>query len=186
MQRPTLTRMYETFIKIGLLSIVTHQDIFHTIKTKVYPTVEQLKKDGNADWYSFLIHGRSSGNIPTVIDDNSAYFHIRFSLSKGADEEKVLKLLPDFCLMSRKANLSSVESISISSAMKYNPTLLKQEGIAEVWRIIGEQSEFFLNVFGRYKDNTIIPVQEIWSYLHYFHNMVGLSVQCPNCKIPLI
>jgi muconolactone delta-isomerase len=182
MQRPTLSRMYETFIKIDPHPDPLHQIIFQTIKTKVYPTIEQLKKDGKVDWYSFLIHNRRSG-VPTTSDDNNAYFHIRFSLSKEADKEQILKSIPDFCVMTRKVNPSSVESISISTTMKFNPSLLKQGGIEEIWRIIGDQSEFFLNVFERYKDDVVIPVEEIWSLLHYFHNMVGLSaIQCQNCK----
>ncbi len=176
--------MYETFIQIGLLSNVTPEDIFQIIKTKVYLTVEQLKKS-EVDWYCFLIHGRISG-VPTKIDDDNAYFHIRFSLSKESDREKALKSLPDFCVMTRKIQPSDVEAISISSTMNFDQSLLKQEGIEEVWRIIGEQSEFFLRVFESYKDNTAIPTLEIWSFLHYFHNMVGLSVQCPNCKMRLI
>jgi muconolactone delta-isomerase len=186
MQRPTLNRRYETFIKINPQPDPQHQIIFQTIKTKVYPTIEQLKKDGKVDWYSFLIHGKSSG-VPTTNDDNNAYFHIRFSISKEADEEQVLKSIPDFCVMTGKVNPSSVESISIGNTIKFNPSLLKQGEIEEIWRIIGEQSEFLLNVFERYKDDVVIPVEEIWSFLHYFHNMVGLSVvQCRNCKTTLV
>jgi hypothetical protein len=149
MKRPILSRMYETFIKIDPRPDPLHQIIFQTIKTKVYPTIEQLKKDGKVDWHSFLIHNRRSG-VPTTDDDNNAYFHIRFSLSKEANEDEILKILPDFCVLTRKVNPSNVKSISISNTMKYD---------------------------------VVIPVEEIWSLLHYFHNMVGLSViQCQNCK----
>lgn len=84
--------------------------------------------------------------------------------------------------MTRKASLSSVESISLGET-KYNPSLRKHEGIEEVWRIIGEQSELLLKVFDSYKDGAVIPLEEIASLLHYFHNMVAISaIQCPNCK----
>jgi hypothetical protein len=185
MQRPILSRMYETFIKIGTIPM-TYQHIFSLIITKVYLTIEQLKKDGKVDWYSFLIHSRESG-VPTTIDDNNIYFHIRFSLSKEATDE-VLKSLPDFCVLTRKVKPASVDSISVTATMIYNPSLRKQEGIDEVWRIIGEQSELMLKVFDSYKDDAIVPVEEIGSLLHYFHNMVQISaIQCPNCKqiIPL-
>jgi hypothetical protein len=185
MQRPTLNRMYETFIKIGTLPM-TYQHIFSLIKTKVYLTVKRLKKDGKVDWYSFLIHSRESG-VPTTVDDNNLYFHIRFSLSKDVNEKDVSATIPDFCVMTRKAPLSGIESISMSKT-KYNPSLRKHEGIEEVWRILGEQSELMLKVFDSYKDDAIIPVEEIGSLLHYFHNMVQISaIQCPNCKqiIPL-
>jgi hypothetical protein len=173
--------MYETFIKINSRPEFFHQIIFQTIKTKVYATIEQLKKTGEVEWYSFLIHGRLSG-VPTTIDDNNAYFHIRFSLSKEADEKEVLKSLPDFCVMTKKVNPASVESISVTSTMMYNPSLRKHEGIEEVWRIIGEQTELLLKVFDSYKDDAVIPLDEINSFLHYFHNMVQFSAyRCSNC-----
>jgi hypothetical protein len=180
MQRPILSRMCETFIKIDIEPTAFHQSVFQTIKTKLYPTIEQLKKDGKVDWYSFLIHSRQSG-VPTTVDDNNAYFHIRFSLSKDVIEKDVLETLPDFCVMTRKAPLSGVESISMGKT-KYNTSLRKHEGIEEVWRIIGEQSELMLKVFDSYKDDAVIPLEEIGSLLHYFHNMVQFSMyQCSKC-----
>lgn len=87
MQRPTLDRMYETFIKIDLEPNEFHQSAFRTIRTKVYPAIERLTKDGKVDWYSFLIHSRHSG-VPTTIDDDNLYFHVRFSLSKDLMKKK--------------------------------------------------------------------------------------------------
>ncbi len=186
MQKPTLNKMCETFIKIGAPSAITHDHIFQVIKTKVYLAISQIKKDGLVDWYSFLIHNKDAGNIPTTVDDVNFYFHIRFSLSENNNLESVMNSLPSFCLMTRKVDPASIESISIGNANKFNTSLLKQEVIEEVWRTIGEQSEFFLNAFERYKDDVAIPVHEIWALLHYFHNMVGLSAQCPQCKTILL
>lgn len=70
-------------------------------------------------------------------------------------------------------NLSDVESISTTRTTIFNPSLLTKDGIEEVWRIIDEQSEFISKVFDSYKENVIIPSQEIWSYLHFFHNIAG-------------
>ena len=186
MQKPTLSRMCETFIKIGVPSAVTHEYIFQTIKTKVSPTISQLKNAGLVDWYCFLIHNKDAGNIPTDGGAVNFYFHIRFSLSENSTLENAMKSLPSFCLMTRKVEPASVESISIGNGNRFNPALLKQEEIVEVWRTIGEQSEFYLNVFERYKDNVAIPVHELWTLLHYFHNMIGLSAQCPHCKTILL
>jgi len=182
MQRPSLDKMYETFIRIGT------EQVFDVIRFKVHRTIRQLNDDGIIDWYSFLIHDRESGDIPTSPDDNSPYFHIRISLSANNSLENLMKSLPAFCLMTRKAKLDSIDHISIdkTGTIRFNPSLLKHEGIEEVWRILGEQSEFFLNVFDSYRDNTVIPVHEISAFLHYFHNMVGLSFQCPICKTVLL
>lgn len=180
MQPPTLDQMYETFIKIDTTTNQKQQPIFEIIKTKLLPAIKQLKTEWNVDWYSFLIHTGSSG-VPTTVDDNTPYFHIRFSIPIDIDKDRLLKSLPDYCLMTRKID-PPLTSISVSSTLKYNPSLHKKEGIDAVWRIIGEQSELILKIFDSYKDNVVIPPEEIWSMLHYFHNMVGMSaIQCPNC-----
>ena len=68
---------------------------------------------------------------------------------------------------------------------KCNTSLRKHEGIEEIWRIIGEQSELVLKVFDIYKDDVVIPIEEIVSFLHYSHNMVQISaIRCPSCGIP--
>lgn len=181
MQQPNLDRMYETFIKIGEMPI-TYSVLYEIIKTKLLPTVGQLKRDGDIEWYSFLICGKKSG-VPTNSDDENSYFHLRFSLPENSDRNTVVKLLPDYCLMTRKVERTSVESVPIGNGgMMHNPSLFKQEKIEEVWRIIGEQSEFILNVFNSFKDNVEIPPQEIGAFLHYCHNMVAMSaVQCKKC-----
>jgi hypothetical protein len=180
--------MCETFIRIGLSNAVTHEQVFKMIRTEVFQTIRQLEKDGIIDWYSFLIHDRESGDIPTTIDDNNLYFHIRVSLSENNDLESLKKPLKDFCLMTRKAKLGSIDHISLNETgtIRFNPSLFEHEGIEEVWRILGEQSEFFLKVFDCYKDNAVIPTHEILAFLHYYHNMVGLAVQCPKCGTVLL
>lgn len=84
--------------------------------------------------------------------------------------------------MTRKASLSGLEAISISDKLTFDTSILKCNTIEEVWRLIGEQSECFLKIFDAYRDDIEIPVLDIQQYMHYFHNMVGMSVQCPNCK----
>lgn len=180
MKKPTLDRMYETFIKIGTFPM-PYQDIFQTIKAKLYPTVMKLIDEDKINWYSFLIHDKGSG-VPTTDDDVNGYLHIRFSLSNENVKDAFIEGLPDFCVMTRKVNLTSVQSISFEGG-KYNPSLRKHDSIEEVWRIIGEQSELIITILDSYKDDVIIPPQEIGSHLHYFLNMVQMSViKCPNCE----
>lgn len=179
MDSPDLDQMYETFIRIGTVT-TWQQPIFEGIKTKLAPTIEQLKREWNIKWYSFLIHTRQSG-VPTVETDNNGYFHIRFSMPKDVDEENLLRSLPDYCLMTRKIE-PPLKTITFSGG-GYNPSLHNKEGIEAVWQIIGEQSELILKIFDSYKKNINIPPQEIGSLLHYFHNMVGAFViQCPKCE----
>ena len=67
---------------------------------------------------------------------------------------------------------------SISGIDKF---LLKNEDVGEAWRIIGEQSEWFLNLVNIFKEGADIPPEEIIQFLHYFFNMAQLIFTCPEC-----
>jgi hypothetical protein len=194
LKQPSLNKMFETFIRIGLPDAITPERVFNMIRVEVYraicqvyPTINQPEKEGIANWFSFLIHDRETGSIPVPPDDKNFYFHIRVSLSGNNQLEDLKKSLPEYCLMTRQKKPEDVNHINIDDrGTRFDTSLLKQEKIEEVWRIIGEQSEFFLKVFNSYKENTTIPIREIWAFLHYFHNMVGLGVKCPKCGIFLL
>jgi hypothetical protein len=128
------------------------------------------------DWYSFLIHDRKSG-VPTTPNDKNLYFHIRVSLKHKVKSDDFKNALPDYCVMTRPAPLDSTKSIGINETTIFDISSLKNEQIEEVWRIIGEQSEWFLNALLTHKDNKKIPFWHILAFLHYFDNMacrVGL------------
>jgi len=75
----------------------------------------------------------------------------------------------------------------IESITGIDKSLLKEERIEEAWRVIGEQSEWAIDLLNTYKEDVQIPLSQIMQFLHYFFNMMQLGVYCPNCKklIPL-
>jgi hypothetical protein len=123
------------------------------------------------DWYSFLIHDRKSG-VPTTLDDKNAYFHIRVSLKHDIKPKDFENALPNYCVMTRPAPLDSTKSIGVNETTIFDTSLLKNEQIEEVWKIIGEQSEWFLNTLLIHKEDKKIPFWHILAFLHYFDNMV--------------
>ena len=171
MQRPDLNRMRETFIKIPTednrlrLSL-----LYNYIRSKIYPIISCLKEYGMINWYCFLIHDRNSG-VPTSEDDNNPYFHIRFALTKDVDPDEFRKSLPNYCVMTRKISRESVESITgIDNSILEN-------GIEEAWKIIGEQSKWFLEMLNIHKEDVEIPSQQIAQFLHFYANMSQLQVR---------
>jgi len=169
MQKPDLNRMWETFIKMSLEDIRLGRYI-NIIRFKIYPMISGLKDNGMINWYCFLIHDRKSG-VPTSEDDNNPYFHIRFVLEKDVESDEFLLSLPNYCVMTRKIGGNQVESIS-----GIDKSLLKNEEIEEAWRIIGEQSEWLLNMLNIYKQDVEIPLQQIGQFLHFYSNMTQLAV----------
>jgi len=158
MQRPDLDRMWETFIRIP-----AGENPINMIRSKVGPLVSRLRDERIIEWYHFLVHDRRSG-VPTSKDDASLYFHIRFEFG-GTDPSKVL---PDYCVMTRKTG--RIESIN-----GIDKSLLKEERIEEAWRVIGEQSEWVMNMLDIHKEHVDIPLKQIRQFLHYYFNMLQLG-----------
>jgi hypothetical protein len=132
--------------------------------------ISGLIEDGTIDWYCFLIHDRTSG-VPTASDDNALYLHLRFALSQSASESKFQNSLPDCCSMTRNVGAEQVSSIA-----GLDKALLKNDDIAEAWRIIGEQSEWLLDMLMVHKEDARLFPNQVNQFLHYYSNMTGLQV----------
>ena len=170
MEKPNLDRMWETFIKIPIEDDrIRFTLLYDIIRSKISPMISCLKDSKAINWYCFLIHDKNS-DVPTTEDDNHPYFHIRFALTKDVDPKEFCALLPDYCFMTRKIErrLESVSGIDKS--------IIKNKEIEEAWRIIGEQSEWFLDLLNIHKENIDVPPQQIAQFLHFYVNMAQLQV----------
>jgi hypothetical protein len=171
MQKPDLNQMWETFVKIPTENNGVRLNVlYNNIRSKIYPMISHLKSNDMINWYCFLIHDRNSG-VPTSEDDRKPYFHIRFALKKDVDPNDFLSSLPNYCVMTRRIErrLESIAGI--------NKSIIKNEKIEEVWRIIGEQSEWLLEMLNIHKEDVDIPLQQIAQFLHYYANMTQLPVR---------
>ena len=187
MQRPNLNRIWETFILIPHLSEsiglwekspsfantallkACLSNMLNIIRRQMYPL---LITNSEIEWYSFLIHNRESGGIPTTQDDNNLYFHIRVSLKDHVSPEEFKKSLPDFCVMTQQPNLEVINKITIGEGIQFDTSLLKEECIEELWRIIGEQSKWVLETVNAFKADKEVSFIHVLSILHYFDNML--------------
>ena len=162
--------MWETFIKFSWEDIRSARH-FDVIRNQIYPLITQLKADGIINWYCFLIHGKDNG-VPTTPDDTNPYFHIRFDVTEEIDP---IQYLPIYCVLTRKVELLWVKDISVANGL-FDTQLMKDESIEEVWRLIGEQSEWVFNLLNSFKGNVTIPLQCVGQFLHYYANMTMLRV----------
>lgn len=174
MQEPNLNRMWETFIRIGLPSAFSHERFYHMARFMVHHTASDLENKKIIDWFCFLIHNRDSGQIPTSHDDNNLYFHIRVSLREGVRSEEFLDSLPKYCVMTREVKRERVDHISIGKNVFIDTSLFRKEKIEEAWRILGEQSEWFLKMLDTFKENIKITPLQVGPFLHYYSNMFQL------------
>ena len=172
MEKPDLNQMWETFIEIPAEDNRTRLTIlYNMIRSQIYPMISRLRDRGIVNWYCFLIHDRHSG-VPTSEDDDNPYFHIRVALKKSASPDEFLNSLPNYCVMTRKIRRNRVESI-----VGINKSVIKNEEIEEAWRIIGEQSDWLLEMLNIHKDNIDILPQQIAQFLHFYANMTQLQVR---------
>jgi hypothetical protein len=59
--------------------------------------------------------------------------------------------------MTRRIDRAWVERISLTRDETFDTSLFRNEGVEEVWKIIGEQSEWLLNTLNAYKAEVAIP-----------------------------
>lgn len=150
--------MWETWIKIGPKKGLTSKNIQDAIRYGVGSIFPRLLEEGKIIWYHFLMH-------PFRKDPSNVYFHIRYSPTEiFADDD-----LPDYCVLTRK--ISPRRRIQC-----IDKSLLKNEEIEEAWRIIGQQSEWIINLIKIHKEeNEVIPIEQIIQFMHYYFNMLGLG-----------
>ena len=173
MQKPDLNRLWETFISFSWDDLSSGRHI-GLIREKVAYTISILKAKGKVRWYCFFIHDRNSG-VPTSMDDEYLYFHIMFELKKHINPVDVL---PIYCVLTRKVDPEWVRTISIDNkGTEFDVSLFKDESIEELWRIIGEQSEWVLNLLDAFKENANIPASHIERFLNYYTDMTALVMR---------
>jgi hypothetical protein len=173
MQKPDLNRLWETFIRFSWDDLSSGRQI-DLIREKVAPAISILQAKGDVDWYCFMINDRNSG-VPTSEDDEDLFFHIRFALEKHINPVDVL---PSYCELTRKINPKWVKTISIDNkGTQFDASLFKEESIEGVWKILGEQSEWLLNLLKAFKENINIPVSYVARFLHYYTDMTGLVIR---------
>jgi len=190
MQKPNLNRAWETYIEIPSLTQLFEifsrsptsdnaarisKCVFDVVRFKIYPMISELRNNGVIKWYCFLIH-RSRRK-----DDPKLYFHIRFEPKEGIDDEKsVNDLLPKYCEKDQTKQCKDVEDVDNISGI--DKLLLRSEEIEEAWRIIGEQSEWFMNMLMVHKENVEITPRQIGQFLHFYFNIAQLLFVCPYCR----
>jgi hypothetical protein len=165
MDKPDLDRLWETFIRFSWDDLSSGRHI-SLIREKVASTISILKAKGDMSWYCFFIHDKNSG-VPASVDDDYLYFHIRFELKKHVSPADIL---PIYCILTRKVEREWVKT-------DFDLSVFKDESTEEVWRLIGEQSEWLLNLLNAFKENGEIPTSYIERFLNYYTDMTALAMR---------
>jgi hypothetical protein len=144
----------------------SNQDFFKKvilgIKTKVTRLIEVLeKKDKLIDWYYFLIHG-----------DPSPYFDVVVSLKISVSEETLKNSLRHLTYCSTPEKLDRNFGETISNVTRAQ---LKNDDIEEGWRLVGEQSQWVIELINAYKEDAL-TIGQFTQFIHFFTNAVGLGM----------
>lgn len=143
--------------------------LYDIVRFQILPLVNKLRDESIIDWYAFLVHDRLSG-VPTTQDDDGLYYRVRLGLAAGVDPERLLHMLPECCVMTRKMAVNTeIQGIDRSA--------LRGEAIEEAWRIIGAQSEWFIDLLATHKADRDVDYRQVAQFLHYFANMAQLRVR---------
>lgn len=169
MPKIDLENIYETFISIPLpFNWFGYIDI---LRFKVAPLIQKLQNDQIMGWYCFHVHNYRSG-VPTDEDDQHAYIHIRLELIDSLDVNKLQKVLPSYCLKTRKVAKESVQNIP-----GIDNLLLKCDEVEKVWEIIGETSVWILKMLTAHSDNKQVTLNQVGQFLHFFANSLQMDIR---------
>lgn len=169
MEKPNLDRTWETFVNLGLIGFTTRLQVYNAMRSKLCPMLSSLKSGKKIKWYCFLLHDRKK------LGDPNLYFHIRFEPEDGInDKEAVNKILWDYCDKDKTARFTDVEP-KPKEISNIDNSQLKDEEIEEAWKILGEQSEWVMNMVNSHKENMEITEAQIAQFMHFFLNMFGLG-----------
>jgi hypothetical protein len=150
--------MWRTWIKIEMGNHSPFKSFQDTIRVKVSPFL-QLKNNGHINWFYFLFH-------PKPDDSTNYYFDVVFT----TDEDNANSFLPEYCIGTEKINpTSSILGIDVG--------ILEDTDIREAWKIIGEQSEFIIDLVLSHKKDLEIHPKQIAQFMHYFMNPLGYGMK---------
>ncbi|MCW4037494.1 MAG: hypothetical protein NWF13_02030 [Candidatus Bathyarchaeota archaeon] len=156
MEKPDLNKMWRTWVKIGFRHQLTYKMAQDTIRNKMY-YILQLQKMGEISWFYFLFHNKRDDPVNT-----------HFDLVFTSDKEDPSEFLPEYCIDTKKIPpMKKISGIDMS--------LLKDEDIAEAWKIIGEQSVFIIELIRTHKANVESTQLQIAQFMHYFMNSLLLG-----------
>ena len=117
----------------------------------------QLLEKGEVTWFYFLYHDKAD-------DPDNGYFDVVFA----TDRKDPDKFLPKYCVSTKKISpMTKISGIDL--------TILRDDSIAEAWRIIGEQPELVIKLVRAHKENKVISHFQIAQFMHYFMNAFGLG-----------
>lgn len=173
MDRPDLTCLFESFIKIGDPTTMAPDRFWASyidlLRQSLNPSMTSLRRDGIVRWFSFLVHGREGG-VPTEVDDKSLFIHIRVEAGPGVEEHALVQRLPISWLWTRRMSSDSAGRIAGVDA-----SYLRGADIAHAWQILGESSEWVLRMLDAHDARQPIPLNHVGQFLHLIDNQLLIT-----------
>ncbi len=155
LQEPDLNKMWRTWIKIQSGNQPTPKMFQDAIRQRMQPIL-QLQKSGEIAWFYFTWHTENAPDLANL------YFDVVFTTERKEPDE----FLPGYCTKAKKIDpMKSIAGIE--------EKFLEGEDIRKAWKIIGEQSEFIINLVCSHKKETEIPPRQIMQFMHFFMNQMG-------------
>jgi hypothetical protein len=109
--------------------------------------------------------------VPTTEEDDGFYLHLRMALADPANGSEFIRRLPDYCVMTRKMKVPdppSLDTVDISS--------LSGANVEQGWKILGESSDWVLQLLQSHDPTKPVPLQNVSQFLHYLGNQLFVRV----------
>lgn len=167
---PNTARVIETFVPVPMDPRATSLDVWQTyltlLRREVSPLVRRLQETGLVSWYSFVAHAPGESDTPTGPDDTGLDVHLRLEMATNVDKGQLVAELPAFCKKTRSMPGPHPHAISgISHPMR-------DGDISHAWGLLGQSSEWVLNVLDAHPAGQPIPPEHIAQLLHFVGNQL--------------
>lgn len=137
------------------------------LRTDLIPGIRKLQGDQLIIWYCFLMHGADQLAERVPKTDQNLYVHIRLGLKDGVDINEFKKQLPHNWEKPIKVQLAEISGL--------NDSRLKDKNWAYAWKLIGEASEWVVQLIENHRES--ISIRQVIQFLHFITNPLSIGNQ---------
>ncbi len=166
MRVPDRSRVYTTFRSFKL-----NENPIRVLRLVITPVIRTLVNRGNVGWYFIALHERKQYNGEPENRRKEKGFHIRFELLVDFTPEVIQQELPQDWEPLIKNDIPNISGITVDAG-SVGVDKLKNEEVEQAWKVMGEASEWVLNMLDSYKTGFEIPNRQFIQHIHFIMNLL--------------
>jgi len=170
MNIPNAARVYEFWYPLQ-----HGTDIISQLRNFVLPLIRDLQNRKIIGWFAVHIHSPNQCTfIPKegIPDLNANGFHFRFELLDSLPVTALTDVIPSGYYGPGQGLERDISGITDTPPPLVSVTSLCHGTIDDIWRVIGEATDWVLGLLEAYDSNTSIPPEHFPRLIHFIMNLL--------------